>query len=119
LVLALLFPSSNRWEPSGELVSKVRLEFLSWLADTVDSYPDQKDLEHDLGDCCTVKELLVQLARVYPRFEKSVFDIRGLSLNAAVAIFVNGRQIELENGLETMLKDGDSLVFVPLVAGGR
>lgn len=99
-------------------MSKVRIELLSWLADTTETNSDSEVPEEDLCDCRTVKELLVQLARAYPRFAKSVFDIRDLSLNAAVAIFVNGRQIELENGLETILKDGDSLVFVPLLAGG-
>ncbi len=76
---------------SGEFVNKVRVELLSWLADTTEANSDRRALEEDLSDRSTVKELLVQLAREYPRFEKSVFDTRSLSLNAAVGILVNGR----------------------------
>ena len=96
----------------------VHLEFLSWLAHTIDRPDSQNAFQEDLGDCRTVKDLLVRLARTHPRFENSVFDVRNLSLNAGVAIFHNGRQIEMENGLETTLRDGDGLVFVPVVAGG-
>jgi sulfur-carrier protein len=101
---------------SGELVSSVRLEFLSWLAGSTGAHTET--LEQDVDDCHTVKELLVQLAQAYPEFERSVFHLQDLSLNASVAIFVNDSQIELENGLETKLRDGDTLVFVPLISGG-
>jgi molybdopterin converting factor small subunit len=31
---------------------------------------------------------------------------------------VNGREISVLNGLDTILKDGDEVVFVPVVHGG-
>ncbi len=33
-------------------------------------------------------------------------------------IIVNGREVSVLNGLETMLKDGDEVVFVPVLHGG-
>jgi sulfur-carrier protein len=33
-------------------------------------------------------------------------------------IIVNGKEISVLNGLETKLKDGDEVVFVPVVHGG-
>jgi molybdopterin synthase sulfur carrier subunit len=33
-------------------------------------------------------------------------------------ILVNGREISVLNGLQTGLKDGDEVVFVPVVHGG-
>jgi sulfur-carrier protein len=33
-------------------------------------------------------------------------------------ILVNGREISVLNGLETKVKDGDEIVFVPVVHGG-
>lgn len=35
-----------------------------------------------------------------------------------VLILVNGKEISVLNGLETMLKDGDEVVFVPVLHGG-
>jgi molybdopterin converting factor small subunit len=31
---------------------------------------------------------------------------------------VNGKEISVLNGLDTVLKDGDEVVFVPVVHGG-
>ena len=99
-------------------MDKVSLEFMSWLADTINSQAGQSVIEEDVGEGLTVRELLVRLASKHPQFQKSVFDVRSLSLSAGVAIFYNGRQIELEKGLETKLSDGDQLVFAPVIAGG-
>ncbi|WP_054935481.1 MoaD/ThiS family protein [Moorella stamsii] len=35
-----------------------------------------------------------------------------------VAVIVNGRSIYTLDGLETVVKDGDTVVFVPYLAGG-
>ena len=101
-------------------MSKVRLEFLSWLTDVLgdERTVNEVVLEQEIKDGNTVKELLVRLAARYPLFKQTVFDAEGQKLDARVCIFYNGRQLELENGLETRLKDRDTLVFVPVVAGG-
>jgi len=33
-------------------------------------------------------------------------------------IFVNGKEISVLNGLETMLKDGDEVIFIPVLHTG-
>jgi molybdopterin converting factor small subunit len=33
-------------------------------------------------------------------------------------ILINGREISVLNGLETMLKDGDEIVFIPVLHAG-
>jgi molybdopterin converting factor small subunit len=102
-------------------MSKVSLEFLSWLADTVASSGRTAIglvLEREIKDDSTVKELLLGLANTYPRFQKAVFDARSQKLSGGIGIFYNGRQLELANGLETRLKDRDALVFYPIIAGG-
>lgn len=100
-------------------MSRVSLEFLSWLTETV-GQPSVNELALDweINDNSTVKELLAGLAQAYPRFKQAVFDIRGQKLNAAVGIFYNGRQLELVEGLETRLKDRDTLTLFPVLAGG-
>jgi molybdopterin converting factor small subunit len=102
-------------------LSKVSLEFLSWLADIV-APSGRTDgrlvIEREIKDDSTVKELLLALARTYPRFKQAVFDVRSQKLNGGIGIFYNGRQLELADGLETRLKDRDALVFYPIIAGG-
>jgi molybdopterin converting factor small subunit len=101
-------------------VGKVHLEFIAWLADTVvrERSGQSAKLYEDLADSHTIKDLLVRLARAHPEFERVVFDSANLLLNSTVAVYHNGRQIELKDGLETELRDGDTLILVPIIAGG-
>ena len=101
-------------------MSKVSLEFLSWLTDIVapGRTGNELVLEREIKDNSTVKELLLGLATTYPRFKQTVFDVKSQKLNGGVGIFYNGRQLELVNGLETRLKDHDALIFFPIIAGG-
>lgn len=101
-------------------MSKIRLEFLSWLTDALDVERTGNDvvLEQEIESGNTVKELLIRLAATNPHFAQTVFDVKSQRLSDGVHIFYNGCQLELLNGLETKLKDHDALIFVPVIAGG-
>ena len=58
------------------------------------------------------------MATAYPRFGELVFDAKSKSLSAKVAVFYNGQHLELANGLDTTLKDGDVLTLLPPIEGG-
>jgi molybdopterin converting factor small subunit len=102
------------------VVGKVRLELLSWLADTVRAAGDEPSTAFEIGpdEFRTVEDLLACVARDHAEFREKIFDSRTLMLNSAVAVFHNGKQIEFEDGLRTVLKAGDSIVLAPIVAGG-
>ena len=99
---------------------KINLEFLSWLSETLVVQASGGSLrrEQQVEEGQTVRHLLVQLATQYPRFEQSVFDTNLQKISEKVFILYQGRLLELADGLETQLKDGDSLVFVPVIQGG-
>ena len=101
-------------------MGKVRLEFIAWLAGTLDTEEDGDDVifEQQIEGDRTVKHLLDQLAVRFPRFGQSVFDHRIGKLSDRVCIFLNGTHLELLNGLSTELSDGDVLSFVPSMQGG-
>ncbi len=101
-------------------MAKVRLEILPSLAETlgIDGTSEEVISETGSGDTGSVKELLNQLGTRYQRFGQIVFDITTQKLTGRVVIFFNGRALELVNGLETRLNDGDTLTFVPLIEGG-
>ncbi len=101
-------------------MNRVRLEILSWLAETTCEQVANGGviLEQDFGENDTVKDVICQLSARYPRFGSLVFDVRAQRLTEAVCILINGHHLELANGLDTKLSDGDVLTFVPPMEGG-
>ena len=101
-------------------MSKVRLEILSWLTQTLDIQATGEGVSFDqeIDEDRTVRDLLNDLAARYQSFGQVVFDIKAQKLTGRVSIFFNGRNLELANGLETRLSDGDTLTFVPPIVGG-
>jgi|TARA_B100002003_G_C13996431_1_gene481206 molybdopterin converting factor small subunit len=103
-----------------QIMSKVRLEVLSWLAETLDieEKSGTVSLEQEIEEGKAVWDLLNRLATRYQRFGQIVFDTNAQKLTGRAVIFFNGRTLELVNGLETKLSDGDTLTFVPIIEGG-
>jgi len=101
-------------------MSKVRLEILSRLTETLDieGTSDTVSLEQEIEEGKTVRDLLNRLATRYQRFGQVVFDVKAQKLTDRVSIFFNGRNLELVNGLKTKISDGDTLTFVPFIEGG-
>ena len=69
------------------------------------------DLEVPEGT--TVRDLIRIIdERVVPGFASRVLDERG-ELRWPVEIAVNGRRVEFLDGLDTVLRDGDRVLFSP------
>ena len=98
----------------------MRLEFLSSIAVALGGEGTTEDtiLETKVGDGETIRTLLGRLAGRYPRFGQIVFDAKSKNLSEEVSLFLNGRRLELLDGLETKLKDGDVLSLLPFISGG-
>ncbi len=69
------------------------------------------------GEEESLRSLLDRLARRMPTFAEAVFDPQTQSLSSEVTLVINGH-IQLSQGLETKLKDGDRILFLPILAGG-
>ena len=101
-------------------MGKVRLEVLPSLAKklgikgTIEEFIPDKKIDGEKS----VRNLLNRLCARYPRFGQIVFDIDTQELTGKVIFFFNGRALELVNGLDSKLSDGDTLTFVPLIDGG-
>lgn len=90
----------------------MKLRFYAVFRDIV----GQREMEREFTG--TVSELLKNLCdECGERFREAVFDERG-ELRRYVKIFVNGRNVEDLNGLETELKDADIVAIFPPIAGG-
>ena len=66
----------------------------------------------------SVKKLVMSLSQEFPALENTLCDRELNDSRSNSLILVNGREISVLDGLETILCDGDEIVFVPVVHGG-
>ena len=75
------------------------------------------EVELGCGDV-SVAELVIKLVKEVPGVERSLVDRQLDDPRPNALILVNGREIGVLDGLETRVRDGDEVVFVPVVHGG-
>ena len=66
----------------------------------------------------SIKELITEIVKEIPALKPSLIHRQLGDLRSNALILVNSREIGVLNGLETNLKDGDKIVFIPVVHGG-
>lgn len=64
----------------------------------------------------TIREALENLCAENENLRAAIFD--GNILRPHVRVMVNGRDCELENGLETAVFENDQIAIFPPIAGG-
>ena len=67
---------------------------------------------------CSLKDLVQRITRNSPELRRNIIVGEPEHPRPNSLILVNGKEISVLNGLETSLKDGDEVVFVPVVHGG-
>ncbi len=65
----------------------------------------------------TVQAVLADVIRQFPALKDRLFDEAGQP-RRFINLFVNDEDIRFLEGMETTVKDGDSLAIIPAVAGG-
>lgn len=97
-------------------LSKVRLEF--WMADRLGvDQPGPLIVEEPLEEGESLRSLLTRLAGRIGPFAEAVFDPKTQSLSSEVSLLLNNH-IDLPQGMDTKLKEGDQILFLPILAGG-
>ena len=69
------------------------------------------------ADGGTVGEALRALTAAHPDTESQLFGAEG-ELNRYVNVYLNDEDVRVLDGLETAVKDGDTVVILPAMAGG-
>jgi sulfur-carrier protein len=69
------------------------------------------------GGAVNVRGTLDTLTAQYPTIGERLFDAQG-QVKSHINIFLNNEDIRFLNGLETNVKDGDTVVLLPALAGG-
>lgn len=75
-------------------------------------------LEKEIEEGTTLKDLLNEIVTTHREVVEIAFDTQDQKLTGAMAIILNGSFIQLLNGLETKLSNGDVIAFIPLIVGG-
>ena len=63
-------------------------------------------------------DIVNAVTKEIPALRRNLLDEQLEEPKPNALILVNGKEISVLNGLETKLKDGDEVVFVPVVHGG-
>ena len=71
-----------------------------------------------VADGASVGEVLRSLAGLHPQTESQLFGNDG-DLNRYVNVYLNDEDVRVLDGLDTPVGDGDTLVILPAMAGGR
>ncbi len=75
-------------------------------------------LSISLENKITIGDAIHAMAGRNPRLKNALIDPELNTPANGTIILVNGKEISTLNGLETKLKDGDEVVFVPVAHGG-
>ena len=72
----------------------------------------------DCKNGASLLDLVNAITEELPALRRNLLDEQLEEPKPNALILVNGREISVLDGLETKLKDGDEVVFVPVVHGG-
>ena len=70
------------------------------------------------ADGATVGDVLNSLTSSHPDTKSQIFG-EGGDLNRYVNVYLNDEDVRVLDGLETAVSDGDTVVILPAMAGGR
>lgn len=70
------------------------------------------------ADGSSVGEVLKSLATDHPQTQSQLFSAEG-ELNRYVNVYLNDEDVRVLDGLQTAVGEGDTLVILPAMAGGR
>jgi MoaD family protein len=95
-------------------VITIKASFLSLLVDII----EKEEISLSVNENSTIKDILISLRKLLGKnFEVNIFNNKD-ELNKYIILGLNGKDIRNFDGLDTTIKDGDELSFLPAIAGG-
>ncbi|MFX1314633.1 MAG: MoaD/ThiS family protein [Promethearchaeota archaeon] len=92
----------------------IKILFFSLLVDKFGKDEINLNVEHVV----TLRDLLNKLNSLLGREFGEIYVVSEGKLNKYIILGLNGRDIRQFDGLDTIIKDGDELSFLPAIAGG-
>ena len=78
----------------------------------------QRKSRIEVDGAATVGDAIQQLVKLYPGISDYLYADDG-KLKRFINVFVGEENIKGLDGLETVLKDGDDVSLIPVIAGGK
>ncbi len=98
---------------------RVKIEVLPWLSELLSGSISQRVvLEETVPEDETLRALLGRLHRQHGRFGRLIYDPERQQLTGHAEIAVNGSLYDQVGGLDAPLHEGDTVTFLPGIAGG-
>ena len=66
----------------------------------------------------SIRTIVEKVAKRLPNISSSMFDTVSGEPRTNMLVLVNGQEIGVLDGLETVVEDGDEVVFIPVIHGG-
>lgn len=82
------------------------------------SITGENELNINLRDTVSLREVIKEVVEKMPQLERTLIDSDLEDPRPHTLILVNDREASVLNGLETMLKDGDRIVLIPVLHTG-
>lgn len=79
---------------------------------------DKERLTIKIKDEISMRELVKKIVKQQPKLKSALIDPELQDPRPNALILVNGKEISVLKGLETLVRDGDEVVFVPVIHGG-
>jgi len=93
---------------------KIEVKFFTSLREITEKKSEKVQLQNTI----TVEELLTLLSEKYgKKFREYIYNKKG-KVHGYLAILVNGKNINVLQGFDTELKEGDTIAILPPVGGG-
>lgn len=100
-------------------MAKVQLKFPASFASILDAKgSDLVVLEKKIGEDATIGDLLADLASSYSDFRKAVFNPDTGKISNQINVVLNNNLLQFPEVTEAKLNDGDSIIILPVYAGG-
>lgn len=78
----------------------------------------RKTIDVKIEDTASLKEVIDKIIEKVPNLKRVLVDPELEDPRPNALILVNRREISVLNGLETLIRDGDEIVLVPVIHGG-
>ncbi len=65
----------------------------------------------------SIEEALSNLCKDYKELKQNLYDVNG-NIRNFINIYINDNDIRYEDGMKSVVKDGDFIQIVPSIAGG-